>query len=114
MTPVNLGPTLNTELDEDGAFISANGKHLYFSSYGHYGMGDLDIYRSELDQENNWGEPINLGYPINSVEDDIYFVLSGDEKHGYYSSVKFDSWGGAGYLQSEFKTLRAQRHPHFA
>ncbi len=91
--PVNQGALINTEFDEDGAFISSDGQHLYFSSYGHYGMGDLDIYRSERNKDKLWTEPLNLGYPINSVEDDIYFVLSGDEKHAYYSSVKFDSWG---------------------
>jgi len=92
--PENLGPVINTELDEDGAFISANGQNLYFSSLGHYGMGNLDIYRSEWESETEkWGEPINLGYPINSVENDIYFVLSGDEKHGYFSSIKTDSKG---------------------
>ncbi|MCZ6519869.1 MAG: hypothetical protein O6848_00050, partial [Bacteroidetes bacterium] len=92
--PENLGPVINTELDEDGAFISANGQHLYFSSLGHYGMGGMDIYRSKWDTEaEEWGEPINLGYPINSVENDIYFVLSGDEKHAYFSSIKTDSKG---------------------
>ena len=86
--PVNLGPDVNTEMDEDGVFISANGKHLYFSSNGHAGMGDLDIYRSEIQEDGSWSIPINLGYPINSVENDIYFTLSGDEKHAYYSSVR--------------------------
>jgi outer membrane protein OmpA-like peptidoglycan-associated protein len=90
----NLGPEINTEYDEDGAFISANGEHLYFSSFGHAGMGDMDIYRSTYDHETNtWGEPVNLGYPINSVENDIYFVLTGDERYAYYSSVKVASKG---------------------
>lgn len=91
--PVNLGPNINSEMDEDGVFISANGEHLYFSSNGHAGMGDLDIYRCEKDANGEWGFPVNLGYPINSVENDIYFTLSGDEKHAYYSSVKEDTQG---------------------
>ena len=75
-------------------FISSNNKHMYFSSMGHYGMGDMDIYRSEWDEENaSWKEPINMGYPINSVENDIYFVLSATEEHAYFSSVKFESKG---------------------
>lgn len=85
----NLGPLLNTELDEEGVFISANGQHLYFSSNGLAGMGDLDIYRSTYDAaKQQWGEPVNLGYPINSVENDIYFVLTADEKFAYISSLR--------------------------
>lgn len=90
----NLGPQVNTELDEDGVFISASGKHLYFSSNGHAGMGDMDIYRSALDTiTGEWSEPLNLGYPINSPENDIYFVLNSDETDAYISSVRFQNIG---------------------
>ena len=90
----NLGPLVNTEMDEDGVFISANGQHIYFSSNGLAGMGDLDIYRSSFDaSKNEWTDPINLGYPINSVEDDIYFVLTADEKYAYFSSFRNDDIG---------------------
>jgi outer membrane protein OmpA-like peptidoglycan-associated protein len=90
----NLGPEVNTEKDEDGVFISANGKHLYYSSNGLAGMGDLDIYRSAYDPlTSTWTEPINLGYPINSVENDIYFVLNSDEKFAYISSVRNENVG---------------------
>lgn len=90
----NLGPLVNTEMDEDGVFISANGQHLFFSSNGLAGMGDLDIYRSTYDPTTKaWGEPVNLGYPINSVENDIYFVLTADEKYAYLSSLRRDNLG---------------------
>ncbi len=90
----NLGPLINTELDEEGVFISANGQHLYFSSNGLAGMGDLDIYRSTYDANTKeWGEPVNLGYPINSVENDIYFVLTADEKFAYISSLRRENLG---------------------
>lgn len=90
----NLGPEINTELDEDGVFISPSGKHLYFSSNGHAGMGDLDLYRSAYDSVNKvWGDPVNLGYPINSVENDIYIVLTSDESHALISSVRKDNIG---------------------
>lgn len=90
----NLGPLVNTELDEEGVYISANGQHLYFSSNGLAGMGDLDIYRSTFDPAKQaWGEPVNLGYPINSVENDIYFVLTADEKFAYISSLRRDNLG---------------------
>lgn len=94
VNPQNLGELINTEMDEDAVFISANGKHLYFSSNGHAGMGDLDIYRSSYNEEKQrWEKPINMGYPINSVENDIYFVLSGDEGIAYFSSVRDQSLG---------------------
>ncbi len=90
----NLGPLINTELDEEGVFISASGQHLYFSSNGLAGMGDLDIYRSTYDPSTKeWGEPVNLGYPINSVENDIYFVLTADEKFAYISSLRRENLG---------------------
>jgi outer membrane protein OmpA-like peptidoglycan-associated protein len=92
--PVNLGVNINTERDEEAPFISQSGKHLYFSSNGHAGMGDLDIYVADRGNKiEEFNQPVNLGYPINSVENDIYFVLSGDEKTAYYSSVKSTSKG---------------------
>jgi outer membrane protein OmpA-like peptidoglycan-associated protein len=90
----NLGPTINTEYDEDGPFIDTTGTNLYFSSRGHKGMGGHDIFRSELNTQNNeWGEPINLGYPINTPDEDIYFVSSVDGIRAYYSSVREDGMG---------------------
>jgi outer membrane protein OmpA-like peptidoglycan-associated protein len=90
----NLGPLVNTERDEDGVYISANGQHLYFSSNGLAGMGDLDIYRSSFDaSKKEWTDPINLGYPINSTENDIYFVLTADEKFAYFSSLRKSNIG---------------------
>ncbi len=90
----NLGPLVNTEMDEDGVFISSNRKHLYFSSNGHAGMGDMDLYRTQRDSVNGaWSNPVNLGYPINSPENDIYFVLNQDETMAYISSVRKENIG---------------------
>lgn len=86
---INLGPTINTEEDEDGPFFDFDGKTLHFSSKGHKGIGGFDIFTSEYDSIlKTWTEPKNIGYPINTSDDDIYFVLSGDGRHGYYASVK--------------------------
>jgi outer membrane protein OmpA-like peptidoglycan-associated protein len=82
---VNLGPTINTGFDDDAPFIHPDGFTLYFSSRGHAGMGGYDIFRSET-KSGKWTSPENIGYPINTAEDDIYFVLSADNKHGYYAS----------------------------
>ncbi len=84
----NLGPVINTTYDEDAPFIHADGQTLYFSSRGHAGMGGYDIYRTEQQEDGTWSTPENLGYPINTADQDIYFVLSADNKHGYYASAK--------------------------
>jgi outer membrane protein OmpA-like peptidoglycan-associated protein len=90
----NVGEKINTPYDDEGPFIDYQGKTLYFSSRGHDGMGGFDIYKSEYDSANQaWGTPVNLGYPINTPDDDIYFVITKDGKRGYYSSVKDDGMG---------------------
>ncbi|MCE2959057.1 MAG: OmpA family protein, partial [Flammeovirgaceae bacterium] len=91
----NLGPSINTEFDEDGPFIDYSQKTLYFSSKGRKGMGGFDIFKSNLlnADKNEWSEPENMGYPINSPDDDIYFSGTKDGKHWYYSSVREDGMG---------------------
>lgn len=90
----NLGNIINTEFDDDGPFIDYDGVTLYFSSRGHKGMGGHDIFKAVFNPSNNeWSEPENLGYPINTPDDDIYFVSSKDGKRGYYSSVREDGLG---------------------
>jgi outer membrane protein OmpA-like peptidoglycan-associated protein len=91
----NLGPSINTEFDEDGPFIDYDGKTLYFSSSGRKGMGGFDIFKTNLldKEKNEWSEPINMGYPINSPDDDIYFSGTKDGNRWYYSSVREDGLG---------------------
>ena len=84
----NLGPTINTDEDEIGPYIHPNGKSLYFSSKGHPGMGGFDIFTSEMEENGEWNEPQNIGFPLNTVEHDVFFVPGGDGKSGYYSSEK--------------------------
>ncbi len=92
----NLGPLINTELDEDAPFIDYDEKTLYFSSRGRKGMGGFDIFKSTLLnlEKNEWAEPVNLGYPINTPDDDVFYVITRDGKRGYYASVRDD---GVGY-----------------
>lgn len=90
----NLGPNINTDLDDDGPFIDSDGVTLYFSSKGRKGMGGFDVFKSTVDPKTNeWSEPVNLGYPINTPDDDIYIVFSKDGKRAYYSSVREDGMG---------------------
>ncbi|MCU0445350.1 MAG: OmpA family protein [Microscillaceae bacterium] len=91
--PVNLGEPVNTDQDEDSPFIHFDRKTLYFSSNGHETMGGFDIFYSEL-IENKWTLPTNLGYPINTVHDDIHFVLSANYRRGYYASDQKEGLGG--------------------
>jgi outer membrane protein OmpA-like peptidoglycan-associated protein len=91
----NLGSAINTEYDEDGPFIDYDGKALYFSSRGRKGMGGFDIFKSNLldKEKNEWSDPENLGYPINSPDDDVFFSGTKDGKRWYYSSVRADGLG---------------------
>ncbi len=92
-TPQKLGSIINTEMDEDGVFIHPDGKTLYFSSKGHNGMGGFDVYKSVRDKNGVWSKPVNLGYPINTTGDDLYFVMSADKKSAYYSSYRPEGYG---------------------
>ena len=83
-SPVNLGPKINTLGNEVFPFFR-KGK-LYFSSDGHYGLGDLDVYESKLLSDGTFSDPVNLGEPINSNKDDFTFVIDGTETYGYVSS----------------------------
>jgi len=103
----NLGPTINTAYDEDCPFIHADNKTLYFSSKGHKSMGGYDIFKSELRADGLWTEPLNLGYPINSVTHDLSFVMSSDKQTGYYSSAQEGGIGGLDIYKINFK-LQAQ------
>ncbi len=86
--PKNLGPVINTPDDEISVFIHPDGKTLFFSSKGHLSIGGLDIFMSKLQDDGTWSKPENLGYPINTIDDDVHFILSTDGKTAYYSSVK--------------------------
>lgn len=83
----NLGNLINTEFDEDAIFLHPDGKTLYFSSNGNNSMGGYDIFKSTF-EKGKWSRPQNLGYPINSADDDVAFVLTANGEHGYYTSEK--------------------------
>ena len=107
--PLNLGPTINTEHDEDAPFLHHDEEMLYFSSRGHKSMGGYDIFVSSVN-DDYWSMPENIGYPANTVGDDIFFVLAEDGKRGYYSSEREDGYGGhdiyAVSFEDEMERLR--------
>lgn len=85
--PQNLGPKINTEYDEDAPFIAIDNKTLYFASNGPKSMGGFDVFVSVLN-DSEWSSPINLGYPLNSMGDDIYYTTTADGYTGYLSSLR--------------------------
>jgi tetratricopeptide (TPR) repeat protein len=88
---INLGSEVNTPLNEETPILSKDGKKLYFSSQGHYNMGGFDIFCAQLNQNGEWEKPNNLGYPINSTDDNLFFFPVGDGTKAYVS--KFDQNG---------------------
>lgn len=93
--PVKLSATINTAYNEESVLIHPDGKTLYFSSDGHPGMGGLDIFVSTRIGENEWTEPVNLGYPINTSADENSLLVSPMGDVAYFSS---DRPGGEGDL----------------
>lgn len=91
--PMNLGPTVNTPFDEDAPFIAVDNKSLYFSSNGPKSMGEFDIFLTIRDTNNVWSNSINLGYPINSTGDDVFYTTTADGKTGYLSSFRKNGFG---------------------
>ena len=81
---VNLGDAINTRDDEVSPFIHVNGTTLFFASKGYPGFGGFDLYKSDL-QDSVWSEPLNLGYPLNTHEDQVSLFVSTSGKSGYYS-----------------------------
>jgi hypothetical protein len=90
--PANLGPAINTQYNDDSPFIHPDGITLFYSSEGHNSIGGYDIMYS-TQKDGKWSEPTNLGYPINTTEDERFYVLTADGAHGYFSS---DRKGGFG------------------
>lgn len=91
--PVNAGPVINTAYNEETPFLANGDSSLFFSSRGHQNMGGYDIFRSDLDESGNWGPPINLGYPVNTTDDDIFFTPVGDGSNGYTARFDPDGYG---------------------
>ncbi len=84
----NLGEPLNTSSDEVSPFIHANGLTFFFASNGHPGFGGFDLFSSEIDVNNQWGVPKNVGYPINTSEDQVSLFIAASGTTAYYANEK--------------------------
>ncbi len=94
----------NTNGNDKSPFIHPDGKTFYFSSDSLPGMGGFDIYMIKRQPDNSWGEPINLGYPINTENDEVGFFVSTDGKRGYFASDKLSGRGGYDIYSFEIPT----------
>jgi len=99
---INMGAPVNSPQDEDAPFIHPDGKTLYFSSNGHKTMGGYDIFYSKLDGEK-WAAPTNMGYPINTTDNDHSFITTPSGKRAYYSSRGESSLGSTDIYVIDFK-----------
>jgi len=91
--PVNLGSNINTEGDEISPFIHFDGKTLYFASDGLVGMGGMDLFVTRLKEDNTWSVPQNLGYPINTFNDEMGLIIESGGQKAYFSSIRDKSKG---------------------
>ena len=103
--PENLS-VLNTPLNEECVYVTPDGNTLYFSSNGLSGFGGFDIYKSVRQSDESWGEPVNMGYPINGPDDDLYYRLTSDSTLALLSSKRSGGFGGLDiyYIKKDLRT----------
>ncbi len=99
--PTNLGPEINTPYNEQTPFVHSDGKTLYFSSDGWPGMGDKDIFLSRMDESGSWGRPENMGYPINTFNEETGLIVTPDGNLGLFSSSLKGGYGDMDIYQFE-------------
>ena len=87
-TPVNMGSTINTDGDEMSPFIHFDGRTLYFASDGRIGLGGFDIFVTRMINDSTWSDPKNLGYPINTYNDEMGLVIESGGQKAYFSSIR--------------------------
>lgn len=92
--PTNLGATINTPFDEESVFLASDDITLYFSSQGHNSMGGFDIFKTQY-RNGRWTTPENLGYPVNTPGDDLFFILGAEENTAFYSTMQPGGYGGS-------------------
>jgi len=92
--PVNMGSKINTPYDEECIKISPDGNTLFFSSRGFNSMGGYDVFRSDKNDLGEWSPPVNIGYPINTPDDEVFYSVSPVGKYAYYSANRMGTIGG--------------------
>jgi len=105
-TPVNMGSVINTAGDEMSPFIHFDGRTLYFASDGRPGMGGFDIYMTRMNEDSTWIEPQNMGYPINSFNDETGLVIESSGQKAYFSSIRDKANGKDIFYFNLYETVR--------
>ena len=100
--PQNLGEPINSEYDEESPYLHPDGKTLYFSSVGHKSMGGFDIFKSSLNEDLTWSAPVNIGYPINTVSDDLFFTPTVSGNNALFSSYRDEGKGNYDIYELSF------------
>jgi len=101
---------LNTPYDDETPVLHPNGKIMYFSSEGHNTMGQFDIFYSIMKEDGTWGAVVNMGYPINTPDDDFFFVPTATPNIAYYASARYDdSYGGSDLYLIEYEEPEINR-----
>jgi len=109
-TPINLGPLINSKQNEKSPFIHPDEKTLYFSSDGWMGLGGYDIFYTRMDDHGIWIKPKNIGFPINSPDDEVGFFVSTDGTQGFFASNKYQGVGGWDLYSFElYKSARPEK-----
>jgi len=103
---VNLGPVINDEYDQIGVFIHPDGKTLYYASNTPKSIGGYDIFKSTMDNKGNWTAPENLGYPINTLGDERFFVMNTDGKTAFFSSNRDSGAGDLDIWEIDFSAAK--------
>lgn len=106
--PVNLGPEINTPYNEETPFLSKDDKTLYFSSKGHFNMGGYDIFYSTILDNGKWSLPLNIGFPLNSTDDDIFYKPVNEGYIGYFAKYTTDGYGNQDIYRIE---IFSDNHP---
>ena len=101
----SAGHEINTKFQEGSVYIHADGRTMYFSSKGHNTLGGYDIFVSYLDELGHWGKPINLGYPINTSYDDLFYSATASGRYAYIASNRPGGEGGLDIYKITYKGL---------
>jgi len=110
--PDNLGNTINTIYDEDFPNISSDGKTLYFSSLGHNSMGGFDLFKSLWNEKTkSWSKPVNLGYPINTPDDNYTISFSKSGRYAYISECRENGMGNLDIYRVTFNDAEPKYTP---
>jgi len=109
--PVNLGPTINTPYDEEFPYIAPDGKTFYFSSTGHNSMGGFDIFKSVWNKEDmSFSKPVNLGYPINTPENNFTISFTKSGRYAYVSAFRPEGYGDLDIYRITFENVQPPMH----